>query len=864
MPGMRGCWWLAFSFLVVSAPPLQGQRTMVTGSVRSADGPVPGALVEALVADSVRARTEASDEGRFRLVLPTPGGYTLHIRSIGYAERRLDGIEVPASGTRLEVTLDALPYQLNTVIVTALRRTEKALDAPASVTVVTAQQVEERTAITALDHTVGLPGVDVAVQGLHGRQVVGRGFNQTFGTSLLLLSDYRTASIPSLRANLSHFVTPIEEDVERVEVLRGPASALYGPNAADGVVHVITRSPFESQGGSVTAIAGGRSLFEGTLRYARVLDPQVAVKISGKYLRGDEWDAPPVPAELTGRDPLIERVAGEARVDVRPTATGTAVLTVGSTLAMSHVEYTPIGASQVRDWRYDFAQLRYSDRRFFAQVFANVNSAGQTFNLRTLERVYDRSNLIVGQVQHGFDLAGRSRLTYGIDVQRTDPRTAGTINGRNEDDDVSLELGTYAQAETRLSPEFQLVTAARLDHHNRLNDAVFSPRAGLVFSPSSGHRFRLTFNRAFTTPTATDLFLDIRAASLDPLPFSLRAEGVPEQGFHFARDCAGGLCMSSPFAPGQQLPVDATLLWPAVVQILQANGVDLSGLPPPTAADVRTTLRTLDPSIGAFRDQTTAPRDIAPLQPTITNSFELGYKGLLGRGLLLDASVYTTRRSNFRGPLAIETPSVFLNTSDLEAYLAQFMSAEQAQALARSVGGVAADPTATGIPVATVGLDDPRTGSDIVLTYRNFGEVKLWGADLLLEWQASERIFLGASYSFTSDNFFASRRPGEADLALNAPRHKGTLNAAYHYPARDFSAALRGRFVGPFRMVDGVWVGDVKGFGLLDAEVGVGVPGLHGGRFILTVQNLTDKRHAEFVGAPVLGRLLISRLRYEF
>ena len=85
-------------------------------------------------------------------------------------------------------------------------------------TVVTAQQVEERTAVTALDHTVGLPGVDVAVQGLQGRQVVGRGFNQTFGTSLLLLSDYRTASIPSLRANLSHFITPIEEDVERVEV----------------------------------------------------------------------------------------------------------------------------------------------------------------------------------------------------------------------------------------------------------------------------------------------------------------------------------------------------------------------------------------------------------------------------------------------------------------------------------------------------------------------------------------------------------------------------------------------------------------------------------------------------------------------
>ena len=99
-------------------------------------------------------------------------------------------------------------------------------------------------------------------------------------------------------------------------------------------------------------------------------------------------------------------------------------------------------------------------------------------------------------------------------------------------------------------------------------------------------------------------------------------------------------------------------MWPAVVQILQANGVDLSGVPP-TAADVGTTLRALDPSIGAFRDQSAGLRDIAPLRPTITRSFELGYKGLLGRGLLLDVSVYTTRRTNFRGPLAVETPSVF-------------------------------------------------------------------------------------------------------------------------------------------------------------------------------------------------------------
>lgn len=247
---------VASCLLVCVAPHAAAQRATVHGEVRSADGPVPGALVEAVLGDSVAALTQATDEGRYRLDL-APGTYAIVVRSIGYSMQRRDSVAVTGP-LRIDATLEALPYHLNTVVVAALRRTEKALDAPASITVVDERAVQERTAVTALDHTVGLPGVDVAVQGLQGRQVVGRGFNQTFGTSLLLLSDYRIASIPSLRANLSHFITPVEDDVERVEVLRGPASALYGPNAADGVVHFITRSPFESAGLSFRVRARAR------------------------------------------------------------------------------------------------------------------------------------------------------------------------------------------------------------------------------------------------------------------------------------------------------------------------------------------------------------------------------------------------------------------------------------------------------------------------------------------------------------------------------------------------------------------------------------------------------------------------------
>ena len=854
--------WCAVPTFVVPLPTLLAQRTAVSGTVRSGDQPLARAFVEARAGDTVRAQAISDGEGRYRFTL-SPGRYGFTFRMIGFAERRVVDVVVGTAPLTMDAALTPVALQLDHVVVSALKRSEKMLDAPVSVSVVDQQTVQERSVVTALDYVVNLPGVDVAEQGFQGRQVVARGFNQTFGTSLLMMSDYRAASIPSLRGNLSHFVTPTADDLDRVEVLRGPASALYGPNAADGVVHFITKSPFESAGGNLSLTGGGRDFGQATLRYAAVANDRVAFKVSGKFLRAREWDAPKEPAEVAPRDPIIERVNGEARMDVRVTPTGTAVFTVGSTDAKRHVEYTSIGASQIKDWRYDFAQVRYNDGRFFGQVYVNVNDAGNTFNLRTNEKVVDRSNLIVGELQHGVDVAGRVLLTYGVDVQRTDPRTNGTISGRNEDDDRSLETGAYVQAESRLASNFSLLTAARVDEHSRIKGAVLSPRIALQYAPRDGQRWHVSYNRAFTTPTSTDMFVDLVVARLSPLPYAIRALGVPKDGFHFARDCAGGLCMNSPFATGP-LPIDATLLWPAVVQIMKANGVDISALPAPTKNDVHTVLRSLDPSAGVFRATTGTVSDIAALKPTITNSLELGYKGLISQRLLIDASVYATRRENFRGPLAVETPNAFLSATDLAAYFGRFMPAAQAAPLAAGIGGIDGSAQATGIPLGTVAPQGPLGGSDVVLTYRNFGRVELWGSDFSLDWAATNLVSISSAYSFTSDNFFPSKRADEPDLAMNAPRHKAAFSTRYRDPIKQLSAEGRLRFVGPFRMVDGVWIGEVPGFGVADVEFGAPVPGQRETQLTLTISNLTDKRHYEFVGAPVMGRLVMLRVAYRF
>jgi iron complex outermembrane receptor protein len=772
---------------------------------------------------------------------------------------------VEGGAITIDADLTAEPLALNRVIVSVARRTERALDVAAAVSVIDDAVIQRRVATSPLDYVSTTPGVDFAVQGLQGRQVVGRGFSGTFGPSLLMLSDYRNAALPSVRASLSYFLTPNGFDLDRVEVVRGPASALYGSNAADGLVHFITKSPFDSPGTGLSITGGDRSLLEVAGRHAGVASDRFAYKVSGTYFRGVEWPSPPQPSEVVPRNPIAERVNGEVRADYRVSGTGTAVMTLGSTTAIRTVEYTPIGTYQLDHSRADFAQVRYRDRQFFAQVYVNRadSPAGTTTSLQTGQTAIDKSTTTVAQLQHGFGIGGRTDVTYGVDLQRTNPKTGGTVNGKNESDDTVLENGAYVQASTQLAPKWQLIGAARVDKHSRLRDPVFSPRAALVYSPAQGQRVRFSYNRAFSTPTPGNLFLDVLAASLNPLPYNIRAVGVPASGFTFARDCSG-LCMRSPFAPGQKLPLNASALWPAVVQILQGSGVDLSAIPAPGPTDVSTVLRAIDLRSGAFVATNGSVSDVPALVPTTTNAFEVGYRGLIGQRFIADVSVYRTQRSNFIAPLTVATPNVFLSTASVAAYLGRFMPAAQAGQLAAGIGGVNGNPMAPGIPLGTVVPNETNGGPDILLTYRNIGDVTLWGADVSAEFAATDHVALTGSYSWTSDNFFAAARAGDVDLSTNTPRSKAQVAARVYEGARDASIELRGRYVGTFRMADGVWNGKVPAFAVGDIEAGIAVPGARRARFSITVQNVADKRHSEFLSAPILGRLALTRLQYMF
>jgi iron complex outermembrane receptor protein len=744
----------------------------------------------------------------------------------------------------------------------------------------------------------------VVTQGLQSTNVVARGFNNIFSGALLTLTDHRIASVPSLRVNTLYMIPSNNEDVERMEVVLGPGSALYGPNTANGVLHIFTKSPLASQGTSAAIAGGNQDVLQGTFRTSHLLGENLGIKVSGQYLRGNEWGytdpvefaarnaaLPRDPNTLIGlRDFGVERWGAEARADWRVTPALTTVFQVGHSNTASGIELTGIGAAQVRDWTYTYYQARMTTGRLFGQVYLNTSNAGETFTLRDAGTIVDDSEMLVGQVQHGLGFGERQNFTYGLDYLRTMPDTKGTIHGKFEDDDIITEVGGYLQSETVLHPKLDLVLAGRVDSHSELNDPVFSPRAALVFKPAMNQSFRVTYNRAFSTPTAINLFLDRGAGpapgALGRLGFGLHAQGTGSSGFTF-RGADGSYQMRSPFAPSRTalLPANVAPFYPAAVQVVAAGAAAagaplspqliglLNSLAPNVTAQVGTSvLNPLAPNEPPVPLANAAIPDQGGIRESTTSTFEVGYKGILQRRILVAVDGWYSRRENFVSPLTVATPVLLLNG----AQLGQVLVPRLMQAGVPQANAVALVTQLASVPLGVVSSADVNSsGADLLVTYQNFGSVNLYGADLSASALLTDRWTLTAGTSLVNKDFFETE--GQV-IALNAPRRKGVASIAYGNNDTRLTGEVRARYSAQFPVNSGVYIGMkcvnanlgdlgeecVQSYTLFDLLAGYRIPRVQGASVQLMVQNLFGEEYRSFVGTPTIGRMMLLRLKYDF
>ena len=917
---------------------------------------------EAVVGANITVEEMSLKKGKFGLVTDSNGDfyfkkipvgiYVLRVTHVGYED--LIKTDVAISENRnyeLSISMQEKAIFLDKTVVSASRRQEKIINAPASVSVVERKEIQDQPVLSVVEHIRDLPAIDFSQTGLSQASVVARGFNDAFSGSMLALTDNRISRVPSLRLNAYNFIPVTNDDIERIELVFGPGSALYGPNSANSVMHIITRSPLDYQGTNLNFGMGERNVRRLSIRHAGKFSDKFGYKISGQVYSGTDWkyvdpvesrarinalssgEVDPRSVRIGARDYDQSRVASEVRIDYRPTDDFSAVISGGYNSA-STIEMTTLGAGLSDGWVSGYYQARLAYKDLFIQAYKNWTDAGDSFFLREGGTLIDKSDLTVLQLQHAYKMTERQQFIYGTDALFTRPNTGGSINGANEDDDNINELGVFLQSETSLSDMLSLVFAGRYDKHNRMPDGEFSPRVALIFKPTSYHTLRFTHNIAFSPPNSNNLFVDIpierdlfkTGALLGPtFGFDMRAQGTyhhnAEGGFRFARSANGRPQFRSPFAPFVDPSLDKKEYWelddplftnvmwgvgrnatlaqiaPVFSEQLQAAGFDaataqaqagalaqsLQLLVPDQLAGLKNSLMKLNgPSFEPVEDV----KDIPLTRSTNTHTLELGYKGVLGKKLVVAADAYRTTTKNFVGPLAVQTPNVFLEPVSLAGALGSGIAATMADpANARIAEAVAvldaaefggnANSTAVdeitalfvsgaaGIHYGTVSPEQAYDPTAVMLAYRNFGKVTTSGLDLNMAYYPSDKLIFSGGLSFIGENFFKNV-DNISDIALNAPKLKIKMGVSYAIPESHVRLSTQLRYNSGFKQSSGVYVGEVDPYSVADLSINYLLPTNFDLQFSLNISNVLNNKHIEFFGAPQIGRLSLFQVKAGF
>lgn len=926
--------------LLATAAPALAQTGAVTGRVLAVGTDQPLAPVAVRVisgANIVVGRALTSQDGTYRIDNLNPGTYSLEVGPfLDYPEIRIPDLRIQAGETTtFDARMRIAAISLNPVIVEVSGVRTTALQSTSATGLVEESQIRAQITVTPAQHLKAIPAVDFAPTGVVGSNVTVRGFNNIFSGAVQMLTDHRIAGVPSLRVNFMQLIPANNEDLERVELILGPGSALYGPNTANGIVHFFTRSPISYPGTTLSLAAGERDVIQGEFRTAHRFSDQLGLKVSGNFLRAQEWayTDPVETAErakfagpegaffraemkrVTGitddalieqridriadRDNDINRWSWETRLDWRPSTRTRSTLAAGQAMLGRSIEMTGLGAGQAINWSSSYVQARSQIGSLFVQGYVNFSDAGDTYLLRNGQPITDRSRLWVGQVQHGFALSDRQGFIYGMDLLFTDPRTEGTIHGVYEDEDRTTEIGGYVQSTTSLHDNLRLVLAGRVDSHTGLPELVFSPRAALVFNPAYDQAIRLSFNRAFSTPSSLNQFLHLGSAFPDAgaarLGYSLLIQGTGTRGFTFGEP--GSYQMRSPFTPaalggpGQLLPAaGASMFFPATVQVAaQTNPAVFDTYPwlfdflvgdparYPTAAQVGASFSV--PGSGTVQPLAELQMQNVPaIRESTQNSAEVGYTGIFGDRLRLSADVWFSRRQNFVTPLTILTPFVLIDGPQLGAFLAgRFigelgMSPGDAQQLAGQLAAGLA-----GIPVGVISSEDVAASSaQVLVSYYNVeDDLDTYGTDIMAQANLTSMWYARGGISLVNKNAFTTRQG--ASVTLNAPKEKVTAAFGYGSLVSGLTGELALRYSGEYPVRSGVYnatecIGGtepgrepcVPSQTLLDLNFGISVPQLRGAMLQMSVQNLLDEEFRPFPGMAPLGRMALVRLRYDF
>jgi outer membrane receptor for ferrienterochelin and colicins len=868
---LLSCSVLAFSFPF--RPAIAQETGTVTGTVsRAQEG---GALSSVSVTvQSTGQSTVTGNDGRYTLRRVPVGSQTIVFRWLGYRPTQAQVIVEPNATVTADAALEPVTISLGEIVVEgASRAPERIVEAPAAISAVP-PEVLQSTSITGQAPLAlqTVPGADVVQSGVNDFNVNARGFNSSLNRRVLVLQDGRDLSIAFLGSQEWNGMTQPLEDLGKVEMVRGPGSALYGANAFSGVVNITTPTAREVLGTKVTLAGGELETFRGDLRHAGLFaGDRIGYRINGGYNRSDTWSrsrtrldgtslqqeyAPatnePVPltrevlplkgqttdaaGDAVGdRDPLVNYY-GSGRVDYY--ANNGSVLTVdgGASEVQNEIFVTGIGRVQVDKAVRPYTRVALAaDRYNIFGYWQSRTSIEPQISLQSGRELEERSDVFhfEGQTNWNF-LADRGRTVVGASYRNTRVNTDGTLMNPVNDDRSDNLYSVYGQVEYKLIPQVRVVGALRFDDGD-LFSSQWSPKGAVVVSPNEHHSFRFSVNRAFQTPNYSEFFLQVPVAAPNASPRTLEA-GVET---YYAQ--------------------------------VQAS------LPPQALAGL--TITSNLPWNFSAQTQALALGNAA-LDVEKVTGWEIGYKGDLSNKAYVTVDGYINRLTNFVTDLlpGVNPAYPSFNLTDgvnlpaeltaLDQRIQQLqqggqLSAQQAAALRAPIplllGGYGQLSAATQIQGANALATLPDGSRAVVLSYTNAGRVTERGIEVGLGYQFTPEI--RADASFTGFDFTVNSQAAGDQLLPNTPSKKATFSVTYA-GQQGLDANVSLRLVDGYQWAAGIFQGYIPSSEFLNLSAGYRINNYV--RIHATATNLLDQERFQLYGGSVIGRRVLGGITATF
>ena len=896
---------LLTTFFMVNA-----QTNTVTGKITDGVDALYGVNV---IIQGTTTGVVTGDNGVFTISSDKDLPWTFEISSLGFEAQTL---LVKAENQIINISLSTGEY-LDEVIISGSRKAEKAINAASSIQIIGAKEIENKSAFNSIVLLDDMVGVQIDKHGANRSTVALRDNVDLFTTSTLVMLDYRALNVTGINffdANVSNLSNI---DLERVEVVMGPASALYGPGVGAGVVHYLSKDPFKHPGTTINLQAGGFNkggsfdvnMYKMDFRHAVSNDENTfGYKFNLKYGENEDFDyaestlsqfQSEIKDAASGR--VVRNIDGklqernsqrgaDATIYYRPSNDLSITTVAGINEVAANILINSTGETRAQQ-RTGFIQTRIQSGNLFMQYnYSDTSNPSEDkyrgFNYRTgvTSGVESKQSQFQLQYELAFDEINTD-MSIGVENKSAKFNTGTGTFGRYEDNDNYNVYGAYFSTKTKLSDKVNLQLAGRYDKYPQIGESSFAPRAALVYNPSNRHNMRLTFNKAFIAPSALNFYVDLAVQKIPGGYGNVWIYGNKE-GQTFSNPTTSWLIPGIPSNSGIGMPI-VTAFAVATANIAPALvGTPLQGfIPFLTSQNTLAGVAGLGAfSQGAMFDLSGNP--FGPLEDGNTATlgkethYEFGYKGMISDKMTFSFNVYNSIKENF---VAIEQLSPLVALPNLSADLGNTLFPFFTNAFTPTYGPVYGQYFASilansyasfGSYIAaqgTIGVIEtdqaPNNGEpNIMLGYKNYGKVNYWGFESGLKFRATDNLTLHANYSTVSQTVFEKDDLGSltetGSWHLNHSKHRAKAGFAYDN-GRKWNLGVAYKYDGGFEASMGnFYSGTVESRNIVDTNLGYDINAKT--KVSMNIVNLMDEAYSMLPNMPTLGRQVMFSLKRDF